>query len=247
MNFEFQRHRIDKITRAQLLDELQRVAIARNLEEFGKREFNLSAQVHSSTVRREFGSWANAMECLRQELKLQGKELLPKHRGYFTRDQALNELERVWGKLGHRPSRIEWESSGATIGYNTYVRYFGSWTNAVLFFLESRAENRPSGEIQSVVLAENLQATPQAKKEARKRQSRDVPPGLRLRVYERDRFRCRYCGRTPVTDLSIQLHVDHIHPFAKGGDTVLENLQTLCSACNLGKSDRTDVVPPCGS
>ncbi|MGH6770170.1 MAG: HNH endonuclease [Xanthobacteraceae bacterium] len=34
------------------------------------------------------------------------------------------------------------------------------------------------------------------------------------------------------------MHVDHILAFAKGGRTVLENLQTLCEACNLGKGDR---------
>lgn len=35
----------------------------------------------------------------------------------------------------------------------------------------------------------------------------------------------------------VELHVDHIMPWAKGGEIVLENLQTLCSKCNLGKSD----------
>jgi 5-methylcytosine-specific restriction endonuclease McrA len=35
----------------------------------------------------------------------------------------------------------------------------------------------------------------------------------------------------------VQLHVDHIYPWAKGGETVVENLQTLCMTCNIGKSD----------
>jgi 5-methylcytosine-specific restriction endonuclease McrA len=38
-------------------------------------------------------------------------------------------------------------------------------------------------------------------------------------------------------DSTIVLHVDHIKAWANGGETVLENLQTLCSKCNLGKSD----------
>ena len=42
-------------------------------------------------------------------------------------------------------------------------------------------------------------------------------------------------GRPRLT--SIILHVDHIKAWAKGGETVLENLQTLCSVCNIGKSD----------
>jgi hypothetical protein len=73
---------------------------------------------------------------------------------------------------------------------------------------------------------------------------RDVPPGLRLRVYERDRFRCVYCGRSPITELAVELHVDHIVPFVRGGKTVLENLQTLCAQCNLGKGSRDDVRHP---
>ncbi len=32
-------------------------------------------------------------------------------------------------------------------------------------------------------------------------------------------------------------HIDHIKPWSKGGETVLENLQTLCATCNLGKSN----------
>jgi 5-methylcytosine-specific restriction endonuclease McrA len=34
-----------------------------------------------------------------------------------------------------------------------------------------------------------------------------------------------------------RLHIDHIVPWSKGGETALENLETLCSECNLGKSN----------
>ena len=50
-------------------------------------------------------------------------------------------------------------------------------------------------------------------------------------------LKCKKCGRSPATDPSIILHVDHIKAWANGGETVLENLQTLCSMCNIGKSD----------
>lgn len=33
------------------------------------------------------------------------------------------------------------------------------------------------------------------------------------------------------------LHVDHVIPWSKGGETTLENLRVLCSVCNIGKSD----------
>ena len=51
----------------------------------------------------------------------------------------------------------------------------------------------------------------------------------------RDGARCRLCGAVPRED--VQLHVDHVKPWSKGGDTVLENLQILCNVCNIGKSD----------
>ena len=50
-------------------------------------------------------------------------------------------------------------------------------------------------------------------------------------------YKCCICGASPAKDPSVELHVDHIVPWSKGGETTIENLQTLCSRCNLGKSD----------
>jgi 5-methylcytosine-specific restriction endonuclease McrA len=54
---------------------------------------------------------------------------------------------------------------------------------------------------------------------------------------QRDRFTCCACGASPALSPGVELHVDHIVPWSKGGETGLENLQTLCSVCNLGKSN----------
>ncbi len=62
-----------------------------------------------------------------------------------------------------------------------------------------------------------------------------LPAGLRTRVLERDGFRCRRCGHS--SDVA-PLVIDHVHPVARGGTNVLENLQTLCAPCNAGKRDR---------
>lgn len=67
--------------------------------------------------------------------------------------------------------------------------------------------------------------------------SRKIPDKLRYQVLKRDNFKCCICGVSPAKDPSIELHIDHIVPWSKGGETVLDNLQTLCSKCNLGKSD----------
>lgn len=57
---------------------------------------------------------------------------------------------------------------------------------------------------------------------------------LRYEVLKRDNYRCRICGAS-ASDGVTQLHVDHIVPVARGGKTELNNLQTLCQRCNLGK------------
>jgi hypothetical protein len=56
-----------------------------------------------------------------------------------------------------------------------------------------------------------------------------IPQSLRTQVFERDAYRCRSCGDWH------DLACDHVIPEALGGPTVLENLQTLCRACNAKK------------
>ena len=70
-----------------------------------------------------------------------------------------------------------------------------------------------------------------------RRRSRAISDKLRYAVLKRDNFKCCACGASPAKDSSVELHIDHIVPWSKGGETALENLQTLCSRCNIGKSD----------
>lgn len=62
---------------------------------------------------------------------------------------------------------------------------------------------------------------------------KSISPRVRFLVLQRDDFRCRYCGATAEDD---RLHLDHIHPVARGGVDDLENLLTACQTCNLGKA-----------
>lgn len=72
-----------------------------------------------------------------------------------------------------------------------------------------------------------------SEQEARKRERAKVTQKLRHKVLERDHYRCVHCGASAID--GAKLHVDHIIPIAHGGKTELDNLQTLCEACNLGK------------
>lgn len=63
-----------------------------------------------------------------------------------------------------------------------------------------------------------------------------VMPGLRWQVFQRDNWRCVACGR--LSHDGVLLQVDHVLPRSKGGKDMLDNLQTLCSECNVGKGNR---------
>ena len=56
----------------------------------------------------------------------------------------------------------------------------------------------------------------------------------RLAILERDRLRCRYCGR-----VGVNLAIDHVLPISRGGGAEASNLVAACKSCNSRKKDRT--------
>lgn len=62
---------------------------------------------------------------------------------------------------------------------------------------------------------------------------------LRVRVLEKYECKCMMCGRSPKFH-RVVIHVDHIKPRSKFPHLSLDfnNLQLLCAACNLGKSNK---------
>jgi hypothetical protein len=65
-----------------------------------------------------------------------------------------------------------------------------------------------------------------------------VQAGIRWQVFKRDKWKCLSCGRS--AEDNIILHVDHILPRSKGGKDEIDNFQTLCDTCNIGKSNKDD-------
>jgi 5-methylcytosine-specific restriction endonuclease McrA len=63
-----------------------------------------------------------------------------------------------------------------------------------------------------------------------------ITPKLRYDVLYRDDFRCRACGFS--VESGAHLHIDHIVAIANGGTSNIDNLQALCSVCNMGKGSR---------
>jgi hypothetical protein len=62
-------------------------------------------------------------------------------------------------------------------------------------------------------------------------------------VAERAGHRCEYC-RAPEAPFNFRFEVEHIHPIAATGTSILINLALACRACNLYKQARTHAVDP---
>jgi 5-methylcytosine-specific restriction endonuclease McrA len=58
---------------------------------------------------------------------------------------------------------------------------------------------------------------------------------MRKRIFERDDYRCVYCGEQFPEEL---LTVDHVQPRVRRGDRSAGNLVTACGPCNTIKGHR---------
>lgn len=59
---------------------------------------------------------------------------------------------------------------------------------------------------------------------------------LKESIMKRDNFTCQNCGKH-MPD-KVGLHIDHIIPVSKGGQSIPTNLQVLCDKCNCSKGDK---------
>jgi 5-methylcytosine-specific restriction endonuclease McrA len=167
-------------------------------------------------LRRRFGSWNAALD---------KAGLSVKKRARVPDDELFANLETIWRSLGRQPRYRDLDVIPTSANKSLYACRFGTWRKALEAFV-AWANASPE--------TEEFTATP--KVNLGRRSSREPSLRLRFRVMRRDGFKCRQCGRSPATEAGVVLHIDHVLAWATGGETVEENLQTLCDRCNLGKS-----------
>jgi hypothetical protein len=213
-----------------MLEELRRVATDYKGDNLTQPEFlKLSAKVSPQTLQRRFGTWGNALE----RAGLAHLYTAPKR---FTDEECFENLGNVWTHLGRTPEFLDMKNRPSVIGPKAYTRRWGTWRKSVHAFIEwANSEGKTQTEQVSTSAASEVRSLPRSADNARA-----VRPGLRFKVFMRDRFRCVACGRSPATHLNLELHADHIVSAYDGGKTTFENLQTLCQDCNLGKG-RTSI------
>lgn len=220
-----------KITNEDLLNNIKYVANYLSKETITTSEYKELGVYSISIILDRFGSWEETL----RKAGLQDTGFIKR----IDTDELLKEIERLWILLGRQPTTSDIKNGNSKYSLNSFTRRFGGWRNALKEFIEYVNSD---GEIQTTedkLVNEtviNNSNSNQIKIKTR-RTPRDINERLRFKVLKRDNFKCVYCGKSPATDSNVELHVDHIIPWSKGGKTVIENLQTSCSKCNLGKSD----------
>lgn len=218
------------LTNEELLLDIIRVKNELGINTITQKVYDEYGIVHSSTICGRFGTWNNALILAKVELS---------HEEIIRDIDLLNDIEDVWITLGKQPTTTDIKNGKSRYSLNTFIRHFGTWRKALEAFVDYiNNDNRDENET-SVAEHGNETIVPVIynKPNDTNKTKRDINLRLRFKVMQRDNFKCCMCGASPATDSSVVLHIDHIKPWSKGGETVIDNLQTLCSKCNLGKSD----------
>lgn len=213
MKYELEPYHRD-VSDEELLADLSCVAKKLGKNRVTIDEYNEQGRFHATTLTRRFGSWFAATD----------KSGLQRTRNLnISNEDLFANLIELWTNLGRQPRYKDLAAEGSRFSSGTYEKRFGTWRKALEAFVEWANE----GE---------LSRTPDdPDKKTSRRTPRNVNWRLRALVLMRDGARCQLCGAIPND--GVRLHVDHVKPWSKGGETVLNNLQILCDICNIGKSD----------
>lgn len=219
------------IAKETLIEEIKAVVKKLNQETISHKDFNDNSIYSSSVVVKRFGSW---------HLALKAAGILSSQNRKITESDLFENILTVWTHYGRQPKSSEMNRKPSIISNATYIDKFGGWIKALyafeIFVNKNQQENEEEKTTTPEIISTQLL---RADIELKPEDKHKVPIGLRYQVFVRDRFRCVKCGRSPATELiNLTLHADHIIPFSKGGKTVIDNLQTTCSDCNLGKGNR---------
>ncbi|MFH1288007.1 MAG: HNH endonuclease [bacterium] len=191
-------------------------------------EYSKHGKYHPSTITNRFGSWFTVLE---------KAGLAPSATKANVSDEKLfNNIREVWIHLERQPSCKDLKKPLSKYSNGPYYRRFGSWQKALEAFIKYiNSSDTENTEKKNKVKNDKENY---AKKSSNQRKTkRDISDRLRFSVLLRDGFRCQSCGSSPLTSPGTELHVDHIIPWSKGGETTPDNLQTKCKKCNLGKGN----------
>ncbi len=204
-----------------LLDDLKAVATKLGVAKISSRQYDVNGGKYTSgTIGVRFGGWNKAVEKA-------GLDLV--HFREVSDLDLFKNLETVWINIGRQPVFRDMKPPSSKYSAHQYVAKFGTWRNALEAFVEFINSDREDEEIISID-----EPVVETKIEFKHKTKRFPSERLKVQVLMRDGNKCRLCGVTVTGD---NIHFDHIQPWSKGGETVLENLQVLCETHNLAKGN----------
>jgi len=199
----------------ELLTDLKRVSEIAQTEKVTQKIYSEHGKHDASTVLRRFGTWNKALELV---------DLTISNESNITDEKLFENILLLWQHYGRQPRRAELALPPSTISQSAYRRRFTSWVSTLEHFVEYAHANDST-------------APKTASSRGVRQTGRDPSLRLRFKVMLRDNFTRQHCGASPAKQLGVELHIDHIIPWMKGGETTIDNLKTLCLSCNLGKSN----------
>ena len=206
------------IPNEELLADVKNIASTYGLTTMSQDIYVQYGKFHPTTLIRRFGSWFKVLELC---------DLKPsRSRINIPNEELFANIEHIWLTLGRQPKYSDIQKPLSLFSVSTYEQRFGSWYNAldafVIYMSEEESVIKPNVRINKDGIKHTTKREPSAR--------------LKVQVLMRDGNRCRLCG-VECNDGLHNIHFDHIIPWSKGGETTLDNLQVLCSDCNLAKGN----------
>lgn len=211
----------------ELIDDVRKVAVKLNKSSVTIAEYGEYGKFHPCTLQRRFGSWFEIMRLCKLEPT--------RSKINISEEELFSNLEHLWINLGRQPKYKEFRKPLSKYSAGTYESRFGSFRKALEEFVKYMSTETVCTDTISKPEEEILQLDNETK--IVHRTKREISDRLRFQILMRDGFTCKTCGRSPINEMGVKLHVDHIIPWSKGGETVPDNLETKCEQCNLGKGN----------
>lgn len=209
-------------TDEELLEDLKKVAIKLGKNKITRTEYSKNGKYYYKTLARRFGSWNNALEKADLQITVQQN---------ISKLELFENIENVWIKLGRQPVYRDIQKPLSKYSTGPYEKKFVSWRKALEAFVDFI--NMDELQTPEKEETETTQTVPQ-KEIFKHKTKRNISERLKVQVLMRDGNKCKICGCTVTGE---NIHFDHIKPWSKGGETVLENLQVLCAKHNLAKGN----------
>ena len=213
----------------ELLEDMRRSAKAIGRDTITIAEYEEKGKAHPSTIQRRFESWPKA-------LKLAGLQPSRSKIG-ITNEELFENVKTLWISLGRQPRYDEVKAPNSQFSAGTYENRFGSWSKALREFVAWVSADAPNPSPQDAETALGTADSTVQIGSSKRRTRREISDRQRFRILVRDGFRCKSCGASPLVQSGIELHVDHVLPWSKGGETTDDNLVSKCKQCNLGKGN----------